>query len=137
MRSSKRQPRASYVGRSFEIVEDFFRLASGRHYDVSVIGADIDRTQAPAPMLANLPDRLLHDLAARPIKHHRSLFETPLFFCLPFFMTRKKGSAVNVMIPINRTSFVTVQPCAVTTKRDQVGERNATLVEFFSHHFLR
>jgi hypothetical protein len=84
-------------------------------------------------MLANLTNGLIHDLAAHGIEFDRSLFESPPFFFLSLSIARKKWGAVDIVIPINCASHVAVQPRAVRAKHDQVGQRDATLVEFLSH----
>ena len=89
---------------------------------------DIDSEQDPAALLAGLSDRSLDRASSSGVQSDRSAPEPGRTDLTPVLVGRIFRVSVNVVVAVDRTSLITVKPCAVSSKRDEISDRRVGVV---------
>src|SRR6266511_6236690 len=69
--------------------------------------------------------RRVYQMSALTAKNLTGRYRLP-----PPFMMRQERRAISVAITIHRAALITMQPCAVTAKCNEIGARDMFFVEF-------
>ena len=101
----------------------FGRRLCGNH-QVNVARTDMDCQQLPTSVRANLSEGFQDCGPSSPIQCVRPLLHPLLFRRDRCLVWGKEGSSRNIVVPIHRASFISVQSRAVACKGDEVGKGN-------------
>ena len=84
-----------------------------------MISSNIDREKSPIPFFTGVPNRLLNRLPPISVQYNGRMKKLFLIEFLPVAVSRNSRCSVHIIVPINRSAFIAVQPRPVTAKRNE------------------
>src|SRR6266571_2026838 len=93
-----------------------------------MVCANVECLQEPATHITHLADGMIDALTLLGVKDNRLRLELALVAITPTITAWEVGRLVSIVETIDRPALVAVQPCSVTTERDQITEREIGIV---------
>src|SRR6266436_2781916 len=93
-----------------------------------MVCSDIDRVQMPFANGAGFTECRIDRFALRRVQRDRLALENLRIVLMPFFVWINVKRFKSIVKTINRAPLISMQPRAVTSKCDQMGERNISVV---------
>ena len=114
-----------------KVVHHALRRVRIGNNDVDMIRAHVHSIKAVSAPFAYLADRMQYDLSFPGAEFEWIVFKL-MSTALQFIRTARNGFAsMSIEIPpIDRSTFVAMQPGAVTSKRDQESQGDSAILEF-------
>ena len=106
-----------------ERVEHALRSLIRGDDSVHMVGSDVEREQSPGSVLADVTNRLRHNLAHRVIKLNRRVPQLRRFPGVEALACREKRRTESIVATIDRAARIAVKPRAVRAPTDELCER--------------
>ena len=129
-RAVKTQPVQGAAGICFDVSHDSFGSRFRRNHKVNVARPDMGRQQSPSSERANFPKCFQDRGPSLPVQYVRLLLHPFFLRQEPRLVRGEQRSPRDVVVPIHRTRFLSVQSTPVAREGDQVSEGNRFCHEF-------
>ena len=104
-----------------KVVHHLFRFRFGLDDNVNMSGPHVRRQERPLSVQRDFPDYIQHHSPAGPIQQIRILIHQIPFASHQRRVGFKSAMSRNVVVPVHRTGFITVQVRSIAAERNQVG----------------
>src|SRR6266404_7257214 len=107
-----------------ECIQNSFWFAVSRDHSVNVIRPGIYCEQYPASYLTSLLDGVFNSRSSPRAEFHRGLLEGGQIIFSPLLVGRNAWRPITIVKTIYRAASVAMEPCAVSSKGDEVSNRD-------------